>query len=523
MKIRKNITLQADEFLVKKFVKKNSEIWNREHGVTEKYCYIDNWISRDLASLLPQLVFAQGLANTNSLEICVLSQRVAKEWKMVNRSFGAQQAIIQRRGVDKIYGLFKALKLVIQREKGEKVLEISYKGMPIGEVLYDTIIRTTEDQWTIEHIRLKNWRKIYDFFANISCLYHIFEKKQPNFYMPFERCHMEGAFAMVASHFGAQIIQCTSNGRILDLGRGVEAKIRWHDIQKKVIKEFLEKEMFTNYENTVKKYLEKRFEGLGNIDVKNAFAGKKIISRERFMTENDLDPSKKNIVMMLHVFSDEPHSSEFLLFRDYYVWYRETMKMINNIKNVNWIIKAHPSRKMYGEDREAYNVFVKYQQKNIVWFPEEYSTASLADIADAIITVQGTAGTEFSCLGKPIILCGKAFYSELGFTIEPQTVDEYYHILQNLENIQPLSKTSRENACKAEYAYLNMEYRPFDDFDEILVRSYAEETKAGNNKVLEILSARLEKEQDYYFNSKFYKIGENFGEDVNKNKCRYAD
>lgn len=512
------VKLQADVSLVSEFVARNKEVWQSKEKLDtdNRYCYIVNWQPREVASIIPQLVFAQGLTKSNPAEILVLSPQVNKAWIDFNESFGAKQAAVKKRITDKLYGLLKVLQLALKREKGAELLKICYKGIPIGECLYDQIVRMTKDQYTIDRVKFKNGKIIYHFFSSISCVYRMFTEKRPEFYMPFERCHLEGALTIVASYFGAKIIQCTANGRILYLGEGTNAKVRLHDIQKKVVEEFMKKEFGVDYKSVVKKYIEMRFEGKGNFDVVNAFLNKKIITRNEFMKKAGLDTNKKNIVIMLHVFSDEPHGSEFLLFQDYYVWYRETMKIIKDIKNVNWIIKAHPSRKRYGEDEEAYNVFLNYKQKNIVWFPDEYSTESLAEIADAIITVQGTAGTEFSCLGKPIILCGRAFYSGLGFTIEPKTEGEYQKILMNLNNIQPLTEEERDRACKLLYSCLRLEYKPYDDFDEILVESYKQGIKLGNNMVLKSLNQKVSAYSDYYINTKFFEAGVWFGREIER-------
>lgn len=509
------VKFQADVSVTDNFIAQNEKIWiPSKKAEAESYCYIDSWHPRELASIIPQLVFAHGLANSNSIKTLVLSPPVDKPWKNFYKSFGVRQAVIRKRIIDKAYGLLKALQLTMKGERGADLLQVCYKGIPIGETLYDTIIRTTKDQYTIERVSFKNFKRIYDFFSTVSCVYNIFMLRKPEFYMPFERCHLQGALAIIASHFGAKLIQCTANGRIIYLGEGPEAKVRWQDLQKKVLEEYLKREITEDYVEIVDNYLKERFMGKGNFDVIRAFMNKTIITRSEFADENDLDKNKKNIVIMSHVFSDEPHGSEFLLYQDYYVWYKETLKIIQNIKNVNWIVKAHPSRELYGEGEEVYNVFMKYKQSNMAWFPDEYSTASLSEIADAIVTVQGSAGREFSCLGKPVVLCGRAFYSGFGFTVEPKTIEEYEQILMNLDKVQPLGKEERKNACKLMYAFLKTTYKPYDDFDEMLVDSYQKEVKDGNNMVLENLYQNIRKCDDYYVNTRFYQEGKKMGEKV---------
>ncbi len=498
--------LKAGNSEKEKFISLNEKLWKAEDKGKKEYCYIINWTPDYLASILPQLVFAKGLAKQSNLEILVLSPGVDEDWVRFCGSFGAKQVIVKRGLPDKLDGFMKALQLVIGRATGEEILRLRYKKIPLGECVYDNMIRTTK-ACTVEKIGWVNFPKLYEIFADLSCMYRIFCKKSPNYYIPFERCHKEGAFAIMAAYLGAHVVQCTSNGRIIYLGKEQSVLVRAQDLERIAIEEYMNKEYPDEYLDKVKEYLRERFSGKGEQEVVNAFANKEIVSRKEFVEKNKLDPGKKNVVIMSHVFSDEPHSSAFLLFRDYYTWYEETLKMASKIKNVNWIVKAHPSRRKYGEEEEAYNVFLKYKSSHIVWCAEEYSTESLVDVADIILTVQGSAGTEFSCFGKPIVLAGKSFYSGYGFTIDPKTVDEYREVLEGLHQLPPLETDRIHMACKLLYCRLLMGFKPYDAFDRLLVESYGLSGFEGNTMVLKNLTGEMEKDKDYFRNTKFYRVG----------------
>lgn len=504
--------LDIDGSAKDRFIDLNSGLWNarkkQKENISVKNCYIVSWSSANyLASIIPQLLFAQGMATKENIEIMVLSRQVDNNWIEFNASFGAMQKIAKRRLIDKIYGLCYASLLILKRTSGEKILKTNHRGIPIGECVYDHIVRTTPNQYTLDKISYNNYAKLYEIFSYFSCIYHVFKVNPPDYYMPYERCHIEGMFTIMAAYFGAEVIHCMTSGRIHYLGNRQEIRIREHDILKRTITAYMEKQLPGDYTKVVREYFNERFAGKGNFDVINAFKDKTVISREDFVSQNHLDRTKKNVVIMPHVFSDESHGSEFTIFRDYYTWYKETLKMAADIQTVNWIIKPHPSRKIYGEDQESYDLFMKYKSDNMVWLPDEYSTESLIDLADAIVTVQGTSGKEFSCFGKPIVLAGRAYYSGFGFTIEPQTVEEYRSVLDSLYKITPSDEETIDKAYKVMYICLMTEGKFLDKFDEFLRSSQGMDCYQGNNLVLSELNNQLSKDGNYYYNTEFYRIG----------------
>ena len=59
---------------------------------------------------------------------------------------------------------------------------------------------------------------------------------------------------------------------------------------------------------------------------------------------------------------------------------------------------------MYGESDEVQKLFEKYKSDYMFYFPEEYSGELVKELADVIVTVQGTAGYEYTCFGIPVVL-----------------------------------------------------------------------------------------------------------------------
>lgn len=209
----------------------------------------------------------------------------------------------------------------------------------------------------------------------------------------------------------------------------------------------------TNWKISADQMLEDLFKGKGDWNVANAYENKIVASRKTVLSKIGIHNEKKNIVIMSHVFSDDPHCTEKMLYRDYYTWLTETLKLTKGIDEVNWILKPHPGRASYQEDGVVEELYQKYKHSSLYWMPDEFSTLVLREIADVIVTVSGSAGYELSCLGIPVVCTGRPFYSYFGYTINPQTVDEYKKILQSINKIEKLDENKIEIAKLVFYAY----------------------------------------------------------------------
>jgi len=74
------------------------------------------------------------------------------------------------------------------------------------------------------------------------------------------------------------------------------------------------------------------------------------------------------------------------------------------------------------------------------------------EIAALGLVYTTTTGLEMAMNGIPVIACGETHYRKRGFTLDPQSWDEYYALIeQALENKNGLTQTQIETAW--EYAY----------------------------------------------------------------------
>lgn len=201
------------------------------------------------------------------------------------------------------------------------------------------------------------------------------------------------------------------------------------------------------------------FKGSFNADSKLAFANKLFSDRREFASTFGLDAAKKNIFVMLHAFTDYPHSHfNGMLFADFLDWFLKTLEFASRNKNVNWIFKQHPSAHFYPVVDVDWDALVrKYSSGNVIFMPQgtDFDSRSICHVGDATITCLGSAGFEFGALARiPTITAGDNPYVEAGFAIYPKTQAEYFDVLQNLHTLPKLDDEAWKKA-KATFMFIH--------------------------------------------------------------------
>ncbi len=208
-----------------------------------------------------------------------------------------------------------------------------------------------------------------------------------------------------------------------------------------------------------KKELDFQISGKGSTDSMYAFnpSLKFYAARDKFCADYKVDPAKKNIFVMLHALNDYPHSHfRWMLFRDYYDWFYQTLQFAKKHPEVNWIFKQHPSIKFYPITDVNFDELFVGVPPNIVYISPEkqIDTRSVISISECVITCLGSAGFEVPAMGGvPSIVAGDNFYFGLGFAREPRTKEQYYQILSGLADITPLTPEQHRRA-QATYLYI---------------------------------------------------------------------
>lgn len=340
----------------------------------------------------------------------------------------------------------------------QNVLSFKYKNIGYGDLLYDTYLAV----FRMSTINLNNKATLY-------MLYNLSVEIAIKHEQILEAITSENIVAILTYQMVS--IPSTVLWRVAEKC-GCEIYINVHGYS---LRRFVKKEKVIYPLTPTKddidiilqlKDFEKKFEiihdmhinGFVSRDASYAFTGEQNIwRRDRFCSEYNIDVNKKNILIMLHAFTDYPHSHfEGMLFKDYYDWFIQTLSYAKNDRSVNWIFKRHPSEKFYPVNDMDFAELFSNVPDNVALVNAEskIDTRSLQFIADTVITCIGSAGFEMPALyGIPAIVAGANHYSALDFVVLPKTIKEYFSIVGRLKDAQKIG-FRKQRIAQAFYMFI---------------------------------------------------------------------
>lgn len=180
---------------------------------------------------------------------------------------------------------------------------------------------------------------------------------------------------------------------------------------------------------------------------------------------------RKIAVIFSHILYDTLFFFGKDLFPCYADWFVETVKAACLNPKVQWFVKVHPSNLWRGELEYFFGgkcEEVRLIERCIGQLPDHVtivypdtpiSPYTWLQIADYGITVRGTTGIELGALGKAVITAGSGRYEAIGFTINPQTADEYSTCLAKLPGVP--EPTQEQQRLGARFAYATFCMKPF--------------------------------------------------------------
>lgn len=215
---------------------------------------------------------------------------------------------------------------------------------------------------------------------------------------------------------------------------------------------------YCDYKKEVDKYFTNRYHGnIEQHDVLSAYSNKIISTRQEFLEKYRINPDKKTVILMCHVFADAPHAYSDALYNDYWEWFTTSYACLSNNPGINLLVKEHPSSHLYGQ-KGIIAEFLKGRGEEYRQIREDESTLSILQNVDAVVTCGGTIGLEISYFGKNVILASKPPYSGLGFSKDFDNRIDYENYLRNdIQTIKNLTEEQREVSLRAAYVVFCLE------------------------------------------------------------------
>ena len=166
-----------------------------------------------------------------------------------------------------------------------------------------------------------------------------------------------------------------------------------------------------------------------------------VISKKDLIKKFMWNKNKIVVFFLNHYIDRNFHNGPRVNFKDNYTWTDFILKLIPKIKNINWIIKPHPTEFFYNSKKNHKKVIENLVNnfKNIKLFPTNYKSSSLLKIADVALTSHGTAGIEYPAFKIRSIFADNSSYSNLKFMKMQKTKKQLINSLKNLNTNKKLN------------------------------------------------------------------------------------
>lgn len=357
-----------------------------------------------------------------------------------------------------LYFAYKALKIIYTKNGVEKLLKLSYKGVSFGEELYDAIIRMDTNMYTIDKMSIKYISIIVDAYSNIYNADKAFSNKYDTLVYGDCDYNMQG-WPKMAIHHNRKCFQANCSG-IIDHQEKKENRVFNGG---RITKEIYESESKKIDARKLEEFLRKRFVGAD----KNYLDCCAYYNKKEYSLATMYDVlcvnhrERKNVLIAAHAFSDAPHYAYNMIFKDYFTWLFETIKILKESDNVNVFVKEHPTAYYYGEKGSVAYYVAKYQMDNVYVLPQDFNTISVFSTMDAVVTCQGTIGLEATIYGIPVFTAGQGYYYGFGIDNNSDNLEEYIYKMHHITEYP--KPTEHQIRLAKEVLYLSMkrdEIRP---------------------------------------------------------------
>jgi hypothetical protein len=150
-------------------------------------------------------------------------------------------------------------------------------------------------------------------------------------------------------------------------------------------------------------------------------------------------------------------------------WITKTVQYFAKRTDVQMVIRVHPGEKLVPQAKSMGTVVREALPElpshiHIIGALDKINTYDLIEIADVGLAYTTTVGLETAMNGRPVISCGETHYRGRGFTLDPNTWDEYFTTLEKvLADIPSYQLNEKQIELAWNYAYrFFFEYpRPF--------------------------------------------------------------
>ncbi|MEJ2013581.1 MAG: hypothetical protein P8X64_15320 [Anaerolineales bacterium] len=172
-----------------------------------------------------------------------------------------------------------------------------------------------------------------------------------------------------------------------------------------------------------------------------------------------IDPEQPTFLLCTNVVGDSLALKRQIFTQGMADWLAQSVQALAMRGDVNLIVRVHP-----GELLGAGHPSLDIVQETLPELPPHVrliapespiNTYDLIDIADAGLVYTTTVGLEMAMRGLPVLVAGQTHYRGKGFTLDPETLDEYLALLKQLIEMPESFRLKQSQINRAwHYAYL---------------------------------------------------------------------
>src|SRR6185436_10735106 len=141
-------------------------------------------------------------------------------------------------------------------------------------------------------------------------------------------------------------------------------------------------------------------------------------------------------------------------------WITRTVQYFAKRSDLQLVVRIHPGEKIVPQAKSMGTVVREALPEipshiHLIGALDSVNTYDLIEIANLGLAYTTTVGVETAMNGIPVIACGDTHYRGRGFTIDPNSWDEYLAALQTVLSDLPGHRLSEEQTARAwKYGYL---------------------------------------------------------------------
>ncbi|WP_051330673.1 hypothetical protein [Niveispirillum irakense] len=177
-----------------------------------------------------------------------------------------------------------------------------------------------------------------------------------------------------------------------------------------------------------------------------------ILDRSKMEQALGLDPNKKIVSLYTNVIWDAQIYYEYNAFENIFDWLYSTIRYFEKRPDLQLVIRVHPAEVKGGSMPTRQPITPEIQKifptlpANVFLIPPESNLSSytLAEASHAALIYGTKMGLEIAYRGIPVIVAGETFNRGKGFTYDIQSREEYFALLDRVEDLPRVSEEQKE-------------------------------------------------------------------------------